>query len=274
MQFVDVSRMLREIRMIKSAYEIGLIRQAAIIQDHMARRLREVVRPGMTELELAAEVEAEARRHGHQGFVRVRRFGQEFYYGHLLCGPSGEIPSWLDAATGGTGLSPAFGTGPGWRQIQPHEPILLDYAGVYCGYHSDQTRLFALGALPEALTRAYEACLAIREEILAVLCPGTTTGHVFRRAQALADRLGYADRFMGLGADRVHFVGHGVGIELDELPVLAAGGEATLEGGMTVAVEPKIVCPGLGVVGVEDTFLITDGEPECLTVTGREMAVL
>jgi Xaa-Pro dipeptidase len=228
----------------------------------------------MTELELAAEVEAEARRHGHQGIIRTRRLNLECFYGHLLSGENGAVPSFLDAPTGGTGLSTAFGNGPGTRRIQPHEPVMLDYAGAVDGYHSDQTRMFSLGALSEDLVKGYGACLDILEEVMETLRPGMKASDVFARATALAERLGYADRFMNTGAAQVSFVGHGVGVELDEIPYLAAGSNLRIEAGMTLAVEPKIVFPGRGIVGVEDTILVTSGDPECLTFTPRELVVL
>lgn len=274
MRFVDASWLIREVRMVKSPYEVACIRRAAVIQDRMAAKLREVVRPGMTELALAAEIEAEARRHGHQGIIRTRRVNLDGFYGHLLGGESGAVPSFLDAPTGGTGLTPAFGNGPGMRRIQPHEPVLLDYVGAVDGYHSDQTRVFSLGPLPEDMAEGHRACLAILEEVVASLRPGTRAGEVYARAAAAAERLGYADRFMNAGPAQVKFVGHGVGVELDEIPYLAAGSAMTIEAGMTLAVEPKIVFPGRGIVGVEDTVLVTPGEPEYLTFTPRDLAVL
>ncbi len=274
MQFVDASPLIREVRMIKSAYEVARIRKAAEIQDRMARKLQEVLTPGMTELELAAEIEAEARRYGHQGLIRARAFNLECFFGHLLSGENGAVPSWLDSATGGTGLSPAFGNGVSARRIQPHEPIMLDFAGAFDGYYSDQTRLFSLGPLPEDLVKGYEACLQIREEVLASLRPGIRTSEPFARAVDLAERLGYADRFMNTGPAQVAFVGHGVGVELDEIPFLAVGSNLTLQAGMTLAIEPKIVFPGRGVVGVEDTVLVTTGDPVCLTFTPRDLVIL
>jgi Xaa-Pro dipeptidase len=274
MQFVDASQLIREVRMRKSAYEVGCIRRAARIQDRMAAKLREVLRPGMTELELAAEIEAEARRHGHQGFIRARRFNLECFYGHLLSGENGAVPSWMESPTGGTGLSPAFSTGLSTRRIQGGEPVMLDYAGAVDGYHSDQARVFSLGPLPEDMVKGHVACIAIWEEVLSSLRPGIKAGEVFARAQASAARLGYADRFMNAGPAQVAFVGHGVGVELDEIPYLAAGADVAIEAGMVLAVEPKIVFPGRGIVGVEDTVLVTTGQPEILTVTPRELAIL
>jgi Xaa-Pro aminopeptidase len=128
--------------------------------------------------------------------------------------------------------------------------------------------------LPQDLLRGHEACLDILEEILASLRPGTRVRDVFSRAVAAAERLGYADRFMNTGAAQVSFVGHGVGIELDEIPFLAEGSDLTIEAGMTLALEPKIVFPGQGVVGVEDTVLVTTGQPEVLTLPPRQVVVL
>jgi Xaa-Pro aminopeptidase len=184
------------------------------------------------------------------------------------------VPSSHESATGGTGLSPAFGNSAGARCIQPHEPVLLDYVGVAEGYHADQTRLFAIGGLPADMAAAFRACLEILEETLSHLRPGIRAGDLYARAAALADRLGYADRFMSTGAAQVRFIGHGVGLELDELPVLAKRSDLLLEPGMTLAIEPKIVFPGRGVVGIEDTVLAVNGNPECLTFTPRELVVV
>lgn len=204
----------------------------------------------------------------------ARTISLDCFYGHLLSGESGAVPSFLEAPTGGTGLSPAFGNGPGMQRIQPNEPVLLDYVGALDGYHSDQTRVFSIGSLPDDMAKGYQACLTILEEVLGALRPGAKAGEVFARAAGLAARLGYADRFMNTGPAQVSFVGHGVGVELDEIPYLAAGSDLTIEAGMTIAVEPKIVFPDRGIVGVEDTILVTTGDPECLTFTPRELPVL
>ncbi|HTU01581.1 MAG TPA: Xaa-Pro peptidase family protein, partial [Candidatus Sulfotelmatobacter sp.] len=273
-QFADAARLVREVRMVKSPFEVDCIRRAAVIQDRMARRVTEVLRPGMSELELTAEVEAEARRHGHQGMIRTRRIEMDGLYGHLLTGPPGAAPAWPDTPTGGLGLSPAVNHGLCGRAIQPHEPVLLDYAGACDGYVSDQTRLFAIGGLPQPLVDAYAACRAVHEVVVAKLRPGVLAEEVYKTARAAAERLGYGGRFMNAGPAQVTYVGHGVGIELDEIPVLGHGRQTRLEPGMTLAVEPKIVCPSLGIVGLEDTVLVTDGDPEFLTFTPRDIRIV
>lgn len=270
----DASRLIRELRMVKSAHEVAQIRRAAAIQARVVERVGAVLAPGLTEIAVAAEAEAEARRHGHQGLLRVRRFTQQFTSVALLGGESGSTPAWLDSATGGPGLSSALPAGSGLRRLRSHEPILMDSVTVWGGYHADQTRCFCLGEPPAEVREAHQACLEIREAVLPCLQAGALASEVFERAAATAARLGYGDRFMQTGAAQVSFVGHGVGLELDEIPVLGRGSRTRLEAGMTLAVEPKIVLPGLGSVGVEDTFLVTEGGPEALTEAPRELLII
>ncbi len=273
-EFVDASPIIRQVRAVKSPYEIGLMREAADICDIMACHLREIVKEGMTEIELAADIEAEARRSGHQGFVRFRRFNHESFYGHLLAGENGAIPAYIDASTGGRGPSPAFGQGAGNRRIQAYEPILLDYPGAYKGYLADQSRLFAIRGLPDDLVRAYDVTLEIYNEILQRIRPGARSDDIYKAAVALAEKLGYQEFFMNYGAAQVSYIGHGVGTEIDEFPFLARGFEMTLEEGMTIAIEPKLVFPGRGVIGIEDTILINREGCESLTFSDRELGIL
>lgn len=272
--FADASQLIRKVRAIKSPYEIEKMRKAAHVCDLMAQRLKEVAKVGMAEVELAAELEYVARKAGHQGISRFRRFNQEVFFGHLLAGESGAVPSYLESASGGWGPNPAIGTGASWRRIQANEPIILDYLGTSDGYLADQARTFSIGVLPADLVKAYEATLAIYEEAKRYLRPGVRAEEVFEVAVDLAGRLGYGEFFMNYGEAQVSYVGHGVGLELDEYPFLAKGFTMTLETGMTVALEPKIVLPGLGMVGIEDTFLITEGDPEPMTFTDRRLCIL
>ncbi|HEY7676220.1 MAG TPA: Xaa-Pro peptidase family protein [Candidatus Methylomirabilis sp.] len=273
-EFVDASDAIRMVRSVKRPWEVEQMRRAAEIQDRMVRRLCEVLHPGMTELDLAIEMEAEGRRAGHQGLVRFRRFNQEVFFGHFLTGENAARPAFTDAPTGGLGMGPALGNGVSRRRIRAHEPVLFDYNGCYNGYHSDQTRTLALGTLPEEMVRAHAGCREILEAAQAWLRPGADPGDVYARCVALAARLGYAEVFMGYGAGQVPYVGHGVGVEMDELPVLARNGGAPLEAGMAIAVEPKIVFPGRGMVGVEDVLLVGEGEATPLNVTPRDLIVI
>ena len=135
-------------RAIKSAYEISIMTAAAQRSDKVAAHVAEVIEIGQTELELAGQVEAFARKLGHQGTIRMRMWGSELFYGHLLAGSSGAVPSFLASPTGGRAASPAVAQGAGYKRLSANEPILLDYAFAYNGYISDHTRIFSLGDCP------------------------------------------------------------------------------------------------------------------------------
>jgi Xaa-Pro aminopeptidase len=253
----DVSTEIRMIRAVKSAHEIELIREAARRSDQVAGRMPGLIRPGMTEIELAGRVEAEMRRLGHQGIVRMRLWGGELFYGHLLAGESGGVASYLASPTGGRGVGPAVAQGAGMRPIGRNEPIVLDYVFAFRGYISDHTRIFSLGPLPDELQRAHAAMLELQAEIARHAVPGAASGAIYDLALAWVQERGWAEYFMGATEERVRFVGHGVGLELDEFPFLNAGQALPLQAGMVVAVEPKLVFPGRGVVGIENTHVVT-----------------
>jgi len=257
-QLIDVSHLIRLVRAIKSPYEIERMQQAARLSDEVAAQIPALLHEGMTELELAGLVEAEARKRGHQGVVRMRLFGSEMFYGHLMAGSSGAVPSFLSSPTGGTGASPAVAQGPGFRPIQRHEPILVDYVFALNGYYSDHARIFSIGDLPDDLMTAHAAMLALQDLIITEAKPGVACGDIYDLALEWTRNRGYDDHFMGVGKERIRFVGHGVGVELDEYPFLAAGQKLELQAGMTLALEPKLIFPEKGVVGIENTHLVTD----------------
>lgn len=257
-EIVDISHPIRLIRAVKSSYEINIMRRAAEFSDQVAEHVPGILHQGMTELELAGKVEAEARRLGHQGVVRMRLWGGEMFYGHLMSGPTGAVPSYLASPTGGVGANPAMAQGPGFKTVQRHEPVLVDYVFAYNGYLSDHTRIFSLGPLPEDLVDAHAAMLEVQEMVKIIAIPGIPSGAIYEQALAKAAELGYADNFMGAaGKERIRFVGHGIGLEVDEYPFLAAGQDLQLQEGMTIALEPKLIFPGKGVVGIENTHVVT-----------------
>jgi Xaa-Pro aminopeptidase len=256
-RLVDVSHGIRMIRAVKSPYEINCIEAAARRADQVAGSVAGLLETGMTEVELAGRVESVARKLGHQGIVRMRLWGNELFYGHLMAGASAAIPSYLSSPTGGNGVHPSIAQGPGYGKIKAGEPILVDYVFAYQGYLADHTRIFSIGHLPEALYRAHMAMLELQETIKGAALPGTPAGHIYELAMTQVRKSGYASHFMGHGERRVRFVGHGIGIELDEYPFLAEKQALALEEGMVVALEPKLVIPGRGVVGVENSHVVT-----------------
>ncbi len=256
-RMIGVSHLIREVRAIKSSYEIDIMREAARCSDTVFACVPQILREGMTEIELAGQIEAHARKLGHQGVVRMRLWGNELFYGHLMCGASAAVPSYLASPTGGAGISPSIAQGPGSNRIERHEPVLVDYVFVCKGYLSDQTRIFSIGRISDDLIEAHMAMLELQTIIKEKAKPGVSAGQVYALALQWVEDAGYAEYFMGSGNQRIRFIGHGIGLELDEYPFLAAGQKTLLEKNMVIALEPKLVFPGRGVVGIENTHIVT-----------------
>jgi Xaa-Pro dipeptidase len=274
-EFIDATPLIRKVRMIKTHYEIHILKDAACQVDKVCRRAREIIREGMSDLELAAELEFTARKEGHQGLLRMRAFNAELFYAHIFSGADSAVPAYMDTPLGGVGPSPAFGQGAGYKKIRRNEPIIVDFAGCLDGYMVDQTRVFAIGGISDRLKRGYEDMLLVQERMMALADNRATWGKIYEECLALAVDQGYADSFMGNKGAQVSFIGHGIGIEIDEYPFLARGfKEMTLETGMVFAFEPKVVFPGEGAIGIENTFYLTDHGLKPITYSDQELGIL
>ncbi len=268
--FVDVAEKIKHIRSVKSGFELGLIREAARILEAGFSSLPDCVKEGMTEVDLICRLESAMRSMGHQGALRFRRFNSIVPLGHVMSGPEAAFPSFLASPTGGRGTSLVFPQGASFRKIKRNEPIFVDSVGIYNGYIADATRIFSLGKLEASLEEAYSAACQIEEAVARELVAGKTGRELFELSEAEGERLGYKDFLGGPNGRKCGFVGHGVGLELDEYPVLGPLDHEILEN-MTIAVEPKMIYPDKGVLGIEDTFLTINGGAERLTNMPREI---
>ncbi len=269
--FVDASEQIRMLRMVKSPYEVDQIRAAARMLDLAFHEIPGWMRPGVTELEISARLEGFLRLQGHQGITRMRGLNHELAYGTISSGRTATHPSCFPGPVGFRGLYPAVPIGAGRKEISHGDSVMVDIVGGYGGYIADQTRTFAIGEIPSDMREAHNFALAVIREIESMLRPGVLCKQVYRRALELVKESPYAGGFMGAGENQVRFVGHGVGLELDDLPVLAAGFDLPLEQGMVVAVEPKIFFPERGGVGVENTYAISADGFENLTPFPEEL---
>jgi Xaa-Pro dipeptidase len=261
--------------MIKSHYEIHLMKDAADQVHRVWQRAAEVIRIGATDLEIAAELEFTARKDGHQGLVRMRGFNSELFYAQIFSGTDSAVPSYSDTPLGGLGLNPSFGQGAGLKRIEANEPILVDFGGCSDGYLIDQTRVFAIGGLPERLRRGYDDMLKIQRRMTEIAAAGVSWAAVYDECLGLALEMGYADSFMGAKGSQVSFIGHGLGVEIDEYPFIARGfADMSLEVGMVFAFEPKLVFPGEGAIGIENTFYISNDGLKQLTYSSEKLLIL
>jgi Xaa-Pro aminopeptidase len=229
------------------------------------------LREGVSEADVQADVERALRAAGHQGQLRFRGFNQEMHYGQVLAGPSGAVPGYSDSPLCGPGPNVVLGKGPDGHILRAGDPVIADLVGGHEGYLADQTRTFSVGEPPADLAEAHAAALAILRLVEAELRPGVAPSRLYALAEEAARDAGLADAFMGAGPERVRFLGHGVGLEIDELPVLAPGFDEPIAAGTTVAVEPKFVFPGRGAVGVENTYAVGEDGPERLTTAPEEL---
>ena len=255
-EMVDVSLLIRETRMIKSAYEISCISKAALMADNTYEKIPGFLREAETEIDLTYRIEAFYRSQGHPGIIPTRGFNHEALYGQIASGKRAATPSDSAGPTGGKGLGPFFSKGAALERIGRNKPILVDYAANFNGYISDLTRIFSIGKPKETLCRAHEVALGIQDTLSQEGGPGVRAESLYDLALEIVRKAGLFSGFMGY-PDPVPFVGHGVGLELDELPVIGRGSNTVLAEGMVIAMEPKFVFPDEGVVGIENTFVIT-----------------
>src|SRR5512133_668265 len=274
-EYVDATPLIRQVRMVKSHYEIHLMKDAADQVHRVWQRAGEIIRGGATDLEIAAELEFTARKDGHQGLVRMRGFNSELFYAQIFSGADSAVPAYVDTPLGGLGLNPSFGQGAGLKRIERNEPIIIDFAGCVDGYLSDQTRVFSIGGISERLQRGYDDMLAVQRRMTEIAVPGVSWGAVYDECLSLAVEMGYAESFMGSKGSQVSFIGHGLGIEIDEYPFIARGfKDMKLEVGMAFAFEPKVVFPGEGAIGVENTFYISDVGLKKLTYSDENIFII
>jgi len=268
-RWLDISGEIRRLRMIKSTYEIDQIRRAAVILNKGFTEIGELMREGMTELEIDGWLALIARREGHMGILRMRGWNQEMMHAHVLSGENGSEISYLNSPQGGTGNTPAMAQGAGNRRIKQNEPIGIDYGIAVNGYTGDQFRTFVIGNLSKTLEKAHDCSKDIHRLLAKEIKPGVCCADIYNLAMEKASSKGYGDFFMGHGEGHVKFVGHGIGLEIDEYPIITPRSKDKMQVGMVVAIEPKFVFPGKGVVGLEDDYLITPSGLERLTLSDQ-----
>lgn len=272
-EFVDISLLNREIRSIKSPFELEQLRFCARQLCGVFSAVPQFLTVGMRELDLAAEFECRLRKAGNEGFVRMRAFNQELF-GGLTVSAGGASYGFFDGAVTGRGLSSASPQGASLEIIRENEAVFVDFTGVFNGYIADMTRIFVVGDLDPELKEAFAVSLAIQTYLQSELKPGAVCEELFFKAVAMAEQSGLGGYFMGMPGEQAKFVGHGVGLELDEFPVIAQGFKASLQAGQTIAIEPKFVIPGKGVIGIENTFAVTENGGEKITAIADEIVYL
>jgi len=268
---------VRTVRSVKSPYEIEATREAAqahrkLLEESVPAMLRE----GMTEQEFLGEFSREMFRLGHQGIARFHQFQIDISVGQVGFGTNALVPTWFDSPGGSRGNGPwAPFSGDPQRRLKKGEPVFVDPAFGIRGYHSDKTQVYFFGGEPPRdFLDAQNFCAGIQKRLVEMLKPGEIPSKIYESVMACVppERQEY---FMGVSpAHRAKFLGHGVGLNVDEFPVIAKGFDEPLEENMIIALEPKYAVAGTGMAGVEDTYLVTREGAECLTGGGGKIIIV
>ncbi len=267
--FHNGTALLRQARMRKTPLEIEQTRACARRHVEVYELIPQVYRPGMTDRDFQIEIERLMRQHGSVGLFRCFGSAMEIFMGSLLAGDNAGVASPYDFALGGAGV-PALPLGSNGTPLKEGMAIMVDMAGNYGVYYSDLTRTYSIGQLPEEAYRLHDLSLQLHREVMQQAKPGSSCAELWNECLRRVEAAGAKDYFMGTEL-QAQFVGHGLGLQINELPVLTGRSKDILEEGMVIAFEPKFVLPGVGAVGIENTYLVTSSGVECLTPAPEEI---
>jgi len=254
--FVDVTPLIKGLRQVKSPFEIEQIKKSGEIMRHVFTKAKRLIREGTRELDIDAGLIAEGRKRGHQGFLRMRGFNLEMTTITVVGGYTGAMASCSDVAVGGMGVTPAVPLGSSFNKVEKGIPISIDYGGGYNGYITDETYVFVLGEMKRIFRKPYGISREIIEDAAAYGREGVDASQLFNRAARMAEKAHLKPYFMGFGEGKVSFIGHGLGLEINELPVITPRHHTILTEGMVFAFEPKFGLPGEGAIGMEVDFIV------------------
>jgi Xaa-Pro aminopeptidase len=269
----NVSSDLRHIRSVKSAEELDEMRACARIHASVYRQIPSIYQKGMTDIDFQIELEHAMRRAGSIGIFRSYGENMDIFMGSILAGDNAAAGSPYDFALGGRGASASLPLGASGVALTPGLTLMVDMAGNYRPVMSDMTRTFVIERVAEEAYRAHQVSIDIHTAIMGMAKAGVPCAELYLLAEQMVKENGLEAYFMGT-KQQAKFIGHGVGLEINEPPVLTARSKEVLQPGMAIAVEPKFVLPGIGAVGVENTYIVHEKELEKITLCEESLVVL
>ncbi len=267
-----LDRVILSQRAVKSPYELSLITRSG--EQH--RRLLEeavpsLLKEGMSEAQFHGALFDAMMNLGYHGISRFSMFQTEIVTGQLGFGENSVYPTSFDGPGGMKGMGPAApAIGSQERKLKKGDLVFVDVGFGMDGYHSDKTQVYSFGVRPDPdIVKIHRACIDVQKRCAELLVAGAIPSEIYSK---IMDNLpkNLSEGFMGLG-QRVNFLGHGIGLHINELPVIAKGFDEPLKENMVVALEPKCGIPGVGTVGVEDSYIVRTGHSECVTGGGRDI---
>ena len=272
-QVANGSDVLRRCRAVKTPYEIARLNESGVHHVMAYSRIPRIYRGGMTDVELQVEIERVLRNEGCLGQFRIAGGSMELFMGNILTGDNADNPSPSDFAMGGAGLDLSLPVGCNGSAISPGHTVMVDMCGNFTGYMTDMTRVYYVGRLDETTAKAHQLSIDSHHRLAKEFHAGCEAKRMYEVAMEMVTAAGMDDYFMG-HTQKAGFIGHGVGIEVNELPVLAPRSRDVLEEGNVIAIEPKFVIPHVGAVGIENTYVVRNDRLECITNAPEEITEL
>jgi Xaa-Pro dipeptidase len=247
------------VRSVKSKYELALMEHSGKIHQRVTEELvPAMLHEGISESEFFFNLYMTMMNEGHHGVARFGMFETESILGQIAFGESSLYPTSFNGPGGNYGMSPAVPfMGNRNRKLKKGDLVFVDTGCGVEGYHTDKTITYMFGGpLPDEVIKTHLECVAIQNNIASMLKPGAIPSVIYNE---IINGLNpeFLENFMGFGTRRVKFLGHGIGLTIDELPVIANGFDEPIKEGMVFAVEPKKGIPSVGMVGIENTFIVT-----------------
>ena len=269
-EIADASAVMRCVRAVKTDFELDLLRQSGIKHERVYQRIPHLFHTGMSDIELQIEIERVARLEGCLGQFRISGESMELFMANVLAGNNADNPTPYDFAMGGAGLDPSLPVGADGSIITPGMAVMVDANGNFTGYMTDMTRVYSCGELSSEAVKAHQCSIDICRELEKIGRPGTKASDMYARAVEIVRAAGLERHFM-VYTQKAGFIGHGVGIEINELPVIAPRSRDILAEHNVLALEPKFVVPGVGAVGIENTYIVTTDGLEKITNSPEEI---
>jgi Xaa-Pro dipeptidase len=268
----NLSPLVLKQRFVKDDEELARIRKAVELWEKGHEAIMETLAAGVAEYEVAAAMENAARRGGGDGMVWPRRWDSYLPAGGIVAsGPNTWEVSGEAMTVTGVGLSQALPWGPSSRRLEAGDLVVVDFALSYEGYHCDMTRTYCVGDPSQGQRDLWERLLELHLQVVDRVRPGVTGEELYLVARGLAEDTGLIYNFMGVGSERGSYIGHSIGLEVDEWPVLGAGYREPLPVGAVITIEPKFMVPGQGAVMVEDDIVVTPSGHEVISTLEREL---
>lgn len=272
-ELLDCSALLAKARSVKTDFELAKLKKSGVHHCQSYSRISGLFHEGMTDKEFQIEIEHRLRLDGCLGQFRIAGGSMELFMGNLLVGENADEPSPYDFAMGGEGLDNSLPVGCNDSIMRPGNSVMIDMNGNFTGYMTDMTRTYYVQRVDDKAKAAHNLSISIHRALSDFIRPGVEAKAAYELAKKMADDAGFSDYFMG-HRQKAGFIGHGVGIEVNELPVIAPKSRDVFEKGNVIALEPKFVIPGTGAVGIENTYVVGDDGLECITDFPEELSEL